>query len=461
MGAATLTATLTGDIDDFDPHTNQLIEYEWAIKLLVFDSLVRYDAKLGIVPGVARPEVSSDATEFTFHLKDGVKFTDGTPLDAAAAVKSLKRAATSKGIWASRLAGVKSFDALDPQTVVIKLKGPNAAFLDGLAHIALMAPGSFSTARSKPVGSGPFKFVSRTPNSEIVLERNDDYWGEKPAYQKLVLRPIGDEQVASTDLYSGAVDIVSTASSDLVAQVDESKAQVVRPEGSNSTSLIEFNSQRVPVEVRRAMGYAFDREAVRKIAYGGEGETKWTPLPSDMWAYKEETGYPYDVGKAKELVAQAGGDRKVTLESLTGYPEAQKMARVWQQALKKAGITLEVRTNELSAYLDKFTKRDYDAIWGYFNVSADPDSFFDVIMKPHLEDDYKSPEMEKLIAEGVSSSDEATRTETYGKLQDLLVRDLPVMPIQSRPQASLAATNVKGLAVNSLGWPLLAGVEVK
>jgi peptide/nickel transport system substrate-binding protein len=148
---------------------------KWAIKLLVFDSLVRYDEDLQIVPGVAVPTVSPDAKSYTFRLRKGVEFSDGTPLEAATAVGSLERAAGAKGIWAARLADVQGYQTPDPRTIVIRLKRPNAAFLDGLAHIALMSPRSFSTARTKPVGSGPFTFVSRTPNSKIVLESNERY----------------------------------------------------------------------------------------------------------------------------------------------------------------------------------------------------------------------------------------------------------------------------------------------
>lgn len=465
-GAAggTLTVTLPGDIDDFDPHTNQLIQYEWAIRDNVFDALVAYDENLDIVPDLAQFEASDDARTFTFRLNPSAVFSDGTPVDARAVVASLRRAASSKGVWAARLAGVASYRTPDAQTVVIGLREPNAAFLDGLTRIAIVAPSGFRDARRRPVGSGPFTFESWTPNSEIVLKRNPRYWGEKPSYETLVLRPVADEQVALNDLYAGSVDVVGSASTDLVRQVDRTKAKVVEPSASNSIALVELMGRSGALadpKLRQALAYAFDRDAVRKVAYGDRGDSGWSPLPTGSWAYAEQEGYPYDVARARALVEQAGATGKtITLELLTGNPEATKMARVWQQSLKEAGLNLKIRTSELSVWLDKYTTRDYDAIWNFFNVSGDPDSFFDIIMKPHLEDQYRNPAMQRLIAEAKGTTDQAERARLYGELQRMLVDDMPVLTVQSRPLAALTADDVTGVQVNPLGWPLLAGASV-
>lgn len=458
----TLTVTMAGDIDDFDPHTNQLIQYEWAVRENVFDALVAYDENLEIVPELAQFEQSEDARSFTFRLDPRAVFSDGAPVNADAVVRSLRRAGSSKGVWAARLAGVASYRAPDEHTVMITLREPNAAFLDGLTRIAIVAPSGYRDARRRPVGSGPFTFESWTPNSEIVLKRNPRYWGEMPAYETLVIRPVADEQVALNDLYSGSVDVVGAASTDLVRQADRSRVNVVEPSASNSIALVELMGRSGALadpRVRQAMAYAFDRDAIRKIAYGDRGESEWSPLPTGSWAYAEQEGYPYDVARARALLEEAGATgRTVTLELLTGNPEATKMARVWQQSLKEAGLNLRVRTSELSVWLDKYTTRDYDAIWNFFNVSGDPDSFFDIIMKPHLEDQYRNPEMQRLIAEAKGTTDQARRTEIYGELQKMLVDDLPILAVQSRPLAALTSKDVSGVQLNPLGWPLLAGV---
>jgi peptide/nickel transport system substrate-binding protein len=203
---AQLVVAIPGDIDNFDPDTNQLITYEYAIRTLVFSSLVKYDANLKLVPDLAQFSANAGATVFTFKLNPKAVFQDGTPVDAAAVVQALKRAAGSKGsIWAPRLADVKSYATPDTGTVVITLSKPNADFLAGLTDIAILAPSSFASTKSKPVGSGPYSFVSWTPNKQIVLQKFGKYFGTPGRAQTITEEPITDQQVALNDLYSGSV----------------------------------------------------------------------------------------------------------------------------------------------------------------------------------------------------------------------------------------------------------------
>ena len=200
----TLKVAISGDIDNFDPATNQLIAFQAAIANTVFDSLVSYDENLKIVPRLAAAyDVSPDATVFTFDLVDGATFHNGQQVTAE---------------------------------VVLTLDKPYAPFLTALTNLVILAPSSYENAVSEPIGSGPFKFINWTPNDRIILERNEGYWGQKPSYETLIFKPIPDPQVALTNLYAGEVDIVAEPSTAVFAQVDSSTAKVVRPSVSNSTS---------------------------------------------------------------------------------------------------------------------------------------------------------------------------------------------------------------------------------
>ena len=441
-----LVVALAGDIDNFDPHTNQLIIYEYAIRELVFSSLVDYDVDLNLRGDLASEfEANDDATVFTFTLDSDAVFHDGTPVDAAAVIESLERAADgTDSIWSGRLADVQSYDAPDDQTVVITLNEPNAAFLSGIASIAIVAPSGFDDASSAPVGSGPYEFVSWSANDEIVLERFDDYFGDAAATESIVYKPVTDQQVALNSLYSGDIDIVSSITSATAEQVDTDRAQIVEPTATNSLSLIEFNASGTlgDEQVRQALATALDKESIRDIAYGGGGSIQWSPIPESSWAYAEQDGYAYDLDAAAAMLEEAGAsDLSFTLEIPSGFPEAEQIARVWQASLAEIGVTLTPNVTELSVWLDAYVSRDYDATWNVFNVGADPNSFFDIIMNPHLTDDYVSPE--------VSS-----------QLQEILVEELPIMTVQFTPIYSVAATGVDGYAVNPLGWPMLTGVTV-
>lgn len=454
-----LVVALPGDIDNFDPHTNQLITYQYAVKALVFNSLVRYDTSLNIVPDLAKSfDVNADATELTFELEPDAKFQDGTAVTADAVIQSLDRAAAIKGsVWAPRLAGVEDMTAEGDTTVSITLKAPDASFLGGLTDISIIAPSGFEDVKSKPVGSGPYSFVSWKPNSEIRLERFDEYFGEKPQTKTIVEKPVADAQVALNNLYSGSVDIIASSSAATAKQVDSSRAEVVTPESSNSLSLIEFNSsgKLSDVRVRQALAYALDKAAVKGIAYGGEGESIWSPLPPSSWAYKEPEGYDYDLDKAKQLLDEAGvQDLEFTVEILSGYPDANNIARVWQESLAEIGVTLHPRVSELSVWLDHYVNRDYDATWNSFNVGPDPSSYFDIIMTPHLGDDFKNPEMSDLIGRAKETSNQEERATMYQELQDMMVEQIPVMTVQTVPATSIVSPKVSDYEMNPLGWAL-------
>lgn len=459
-----VVVALAGDIDNFDPHTNQLIIFEFAIRELVFSSLVDYDAELKLQPDLATYEVNEDATVFTFSLAPDAVFHDGTSVDADAVIASMERAGTAEdSIWSGRLADVASYEATDESTVVITLNNPDATFLAGLASIAIVAPSSFDTATSEPVGSGPYEFESWTANTEIVLTSFDDYFGDVSPTETLRLQPIADQQVALNNLYSGSVDILASASAATVSQLDADRAALVEPVASNSLSLIEFNSSGKLADpmVRQALAHALDKDSIREIAYGGGGSSSWSPLPESSWAYSAQDGYEYDLDKAATMLAAAGeSDLEFSLEVPSGFPEAEQLARVWQASLAEIGVTLNVNITEISVWLDAYVSRGYDATWNVFNVGADPHSFFDIIMTPHLADDYQNQTVSDLVLDATRVSDEATRGELYGELQQILVDELPIMIVQSTPVASIAGPDVSGYEVNPLGWALLSQVTV-
>lgn len=457
-GGGELIVAMPGDIDNFDAHTNQLIQFEWVIRSTVFDRLVTYSTDLEVVPQLAASiDVNDDASEFTFTLVDGATFHDGEPVDADAVIASLERAAGADSVWAPRLELVESLDAPDDSTVVVTLSEPYAPFLDGLVSIAILSPESFDDAVSTPVGSGPYRFVEWLPNERIVLEANDAYWGPTPALDRIEFRPIPDAQVAYTNLQAGEIHVIADAPISLVDQLGSNVAgTIVEPGFTTSTSLLELmgtTGALADVRVRQAIAHAFDHDAVRQIAYSGAGESRWSPLPSGNWAYVEQEGYPYDLDAASALLEEAGvEDLEITLEVLTGFAEAEQIGRVWQQSLAEIGVTLNIEVSELSVWLDRYVSRDYDLIWNFFNVSGDPHSYFDVIMRPHLADQYDAPEVLDLIRDAVSTSDEAERAEVYATLQDRMVEDLPVLIVQSRPLQAIVADNVSGFALNPLGW---------
>jgi peptide/nickel transport system substrate-binding protein len=458
----TLTVAVPGDITDFSPFSDDLIEYRYVIFNTVYSPLVQYTPTLGIAPALATSYSSNaNATVWTFNLRQGVTFTDGEPFNAQAAIATLKETVSTKSIFDTPLANVTSYAAPTPYKLVITLKTPYAAFLDGLAEIAMVAPKTFTNHKT-PIGTGPFKFVSWTPNSQIVLTRNDSYWGAKPAYSSLIFKPVTDTTVALTDLSAGDVDIVANVPTSAIAQISTSSATVVQPPTSNALELVEFNSSGKlgnPL-VRQALAYALDKPAVNSIAYAGKATLTWTPIAPSSFAYQNETGYSYNLAKAKSLLAQAGASHlNTTIIMPTGYPDAQQMGRVWQSSLAQIGVKLNVDVLPLTTWLTKYLATDYDMSWNEFNASADPNSFFSTIMPKHATD-FHDPQFFSLITQGVSVTSQSARAAIYDQLQNILVQDLPVMVVMRAPIISIASTKVSGYALNPLGWGLYTGIKV-
>jgi len=463
---ATLTVALSGDIDNFDPATNQLILYQSTIGNTVFDPLIGYDRNLGLVPRLAESwEFSDDATELTLTLREGATYHNGTPVTAESVIASLERSAELGGVIGTPLQRIETFEAPDPRTIRLTLSESYAPFPTALTLVFILAPDSFDSATSAPVGTGPFVFESWTPNDAIILSRNEDYWGEAPAFETMELRPVPDPQVALTNLYAGDIDIVAEPSNAVLDQVDEDRATVVRPSSSNSIAYVEMmgkSGKLADPNVRRALSHAFDREAVRLVAYSGKGEIDPSPLPTSSWAHVDLEGQPFDLDAARAALDAAGvNDLDVAIEMPAGFPEAEQMARVWQSNLAEIGVDLEISVSELSVWLDAYVSREYDMTWNFFGVSPDPHSFFDVILRPHFEGEvYDNPRVAELVEAGISTADRAAREEIYAELQEIVVNEVPVMTVQSRPVGAIVADGVRGFAMNPLGWGLYTGVTL-
>jgi peptide/nickel transport system substrate-binding protein len=465
-GATTTSSTLTiatqADINNFDPSTEQLNVFEY-IKPLIFSTVVKFGPALNIEPDLATSwTVNPNATVFTFTIRSGATFQNGDPVTAAAVAGSLKHTEGAASVFAPDLQRVKTWQILGTNKLRVTLKAPYAAFLSALADISIEAPGTYTTARAKPVGSGPYEFVSWTPNKQLVLKAWSGYYGAKPATQNLIFEPIPDPQVDLTDLYAGSVQAIVSLPATQVKAVNKSRATVVVAKSSDQLALFEFHSvgPLANPKVKQALAYALDKPAIQAIAYGGQGQIVWNPIPPSSWAYSNITGYPYNLAKAKQLLAQAGeSNLSLTVIIPAGYPEGTQTADVWQQDLRQIGVTLNVNVEQISVWLDQYVKENYQITWNVFDVKGDPDSFYTIIMDPHLASDYHNPEMLKLQAQALATGNETARAAIYKKLDNMVVNQLPVLPIQTEPLYSVVKKGLSGWSLNPLGWPTLSTVS--
>jgi len=464
----TFTVAASADIDTGDPHISQLLMYNNVIRLNVFNSLVRYSPNLDLQPDLAEKWSNPDDKTYIFNLRQGVKYHNGQEVQAKDVEFSFKRIGEKKTVFSSRVANIDKYEVVDAHTIKITLKKPQADFLDGLVFLSIVPQEVEADLAKKPVGSGPFKFVEWVPNDHITLERNADYW-EKDLVKidKLVFKIIPEAQVAVTNLQSGSVDGVLDIPVSQAVFLKNSKdvKAIIQPTSSfHLYEMLGKNSDpiRNNVKVRQALAYCLDKNAIQKTVFSGEGRQKWSFVPYGSWAYKEETGYPYDPEKAKALLKEAGLESGFEFSVIipSGYPDGEKATTIWQACLSKIGVKLNIQVQELSVWLDNYINHKYDVSWNVFPGFADPNYFVSLGLKPHFADAWKNADAEKAADDANSTLDQAKRKELYATVQDAAVADLPVIVVQEAPQASLVKPNVTGWEINPLGMVIVRGASL-
>ena len=473
MAGGTLTIASTQDIDNYDPHWNQLIAYNVLVGHNIFDYLTRLDANMNIVPALATSwDISEDGTEYTFHLRSGSQFHNGRALTADDVVFSFNRLTEQETIYANKMDPVVAIEAVDSDTVKFTLMAAWAPFLEDVSLIAIVAEETIDTISKEPIGSGPFRFVEWQPNDRIVLARNPDYHADlQPKLDELVIKILPDYAVALTNLEAGSVDAVYEVPA---ADADRFKGMegfvIQTPNASNSLFLLEMAINRYEplqdVRVRKALAMSLDKAAIQQNVYFGQGMPQFGSLPRSSWAYVDEPEtLAYDPAGAQALLAEAGYPEgfDLTIKVISGVGVMESIATIWQNGLAEAGVNLTVEIEDLSTWLDNYVGRTYQTIANWMNVGGDPHSMYDIIFKPHLQDpdSYPDEELLALIAEGAATPDLAQRKEIYQTIQARVLDEMaPVIVVQSQPLLALTTDKVHGWSMNGKGDIFFDGITV-
>lgn len=431
----TLVVGYTADPNTLDPWKATQFQ---AVHLLeqVYGTLTQLDLDLNVVPGLAEKwQYADDNTTLTLTLRQGVKFHDGKQFSSADVKSSIERIQNpdTAAVAAATVKSIKSVEAPDPQTVVLRLAAPDAGLLAGLATTNLAMLSKDDTSESigqKPNGTGAFKFSSRTASQSVTLNANDDYWGGKPKVAGLEFRIIPDQTSVVAGLQSGNVHF-ATLDDPLVARSAGDSGLKVTKTPSLSYHVLQFNARKAPLDnkdVRLAISCAIDRKQVLETAAMGEGEVVG-PITSP--AYKSDPQArpcpTRDVAKAKSLLASAGFANGVTIPAIVSqgeYATSVNEAQNLQAQLKEAGINLDVQTLESGAYVDKWIAADFSAAVALNGGRPDPDGmygrYFTSTGNLNKVAGYSSPELDKLFAEGKATTDVAARKDIYTKVSQHL-----------------------------------------
>lgn len=428
----------------------------------VVEGLLDYDFRLQPKPSLATSwEVSDDSRKFVFHLRHGVKWHDGKPFTSADVAYSIQTLRQVHPRAKTTFANVTDIATPDPYTVVITLSKPAPWLLKAFSlsetpivpkHIYDNTDVLGNPANNAPIGTGPFRFVKWVRGSYIEYERNNDYWDTgKPYLDRIVVKVISDPAARTVAFEDGSVDLSGDSPVPLsdVQRLKGDPKLALETRGYEfqaGVARIEFNLDN-PVlknlKVRQAIASALDREVIRKVIYYGYATPLASPIiPSNPYYDPTPTPYPFNVERANALLDEAGYPRKadgtrfaLTVDPLPIGDLPTRTAAYVKSALARVGITVTVRSQDLSAYLKRiYTDRDFD-----FSINGMSNLFDPVAGVARLYttsnfrrgvpftngSHYSNPEIDQLFTQVAEETDETKRKQLFSQIQRILERDLP------------------------------------
>ena len=472
-GPSTLVMIIESSPTNLDPRVGTDAQSE-RIDELIFDPLVHRDDHFNMVPWVAEKWEIPDPQTYIFHLRQGIRFHDGRPL-ASRDVKWTLDSVRDGSLITLKTTTYKLVDHIDvpnESTLIIHLSAPDGTLLYNVSDGAfgIVPYGSDKQFSRNPIGSGPFRFVLQEPDSQVVLQRNDNYWGQHAQVERVRLTIVPDATTRALELRKGSADISPSGSlsADMVSTLRRERNLEVEQQPGTVLAYLAFNL-RDPilkdVRVRQALAYAIDRGTMLHYLFGDQGRLADSVLPPQHWAYNGDVAhYPYDPDKANALLDSAGysrgkNDIRFHLTMKTSTEETTRLlAAVLQQQLRKAGIALDIRSFEFATFYADVTKGSfqlYSLRW--IGGNEDPDIFYYAFHSSSFPPKhanrsyYVNPEMDRLIDAGRNTVDQVKRKQIYAQVQQILARDLPYIDLWYFDNVVVHSRRVKNLRLNPPG----------
>jgi peptide/nickel transport system substrate-binding protein len=480
----TLVIGIAADPTGLDPEA-VLNNTSGFVMATIFDSLVKYKpGTTEVAPGVAdKWDVSADGLTYTFHLHPGIKFHDGSPLDADAVAWNVDRlfnknnpqyiynTGPAENYADFTYGDVSAYRATGKDTVEFKFKKPSAPFLNSVAMVwnGLVSPTAAAKYgkdfRNHPVGSGPFVFKEWRQRDQVILDANAAYWNGKPKVDHLIFKEYPEAQAALLALKRGEIQILGDVSTQSVPAIKSDPDLVLLTQPGLAVSGVGLPTEVPPFNdrrVRQAINYAIDKEAIDKALFQGLAVPMTSPLPEAQWGFDPALkGYPYDPAKAEALLKEAGVQLPLQVEFATynsprGYnPAGPNLAVAIQGYLKKVGIEANLRQFEIGGYLAMVRSGNYKGLMlqGFTGDNGDPDNFLGVLwgstgIPVNNWAHYRNPELDKILAEAVATPDHARRVELYRQAQKIILDDAPWAFVNSVLQVRATRKDVKGYKLN-------------
>jgi ABC-type transport system substrate-binding protein len=487
----TLTVARPLDSLALDPYRDSSATGTWVYGL-IFEPLLTLTPDMKVRPGLASASRITSPTSVRLTLRRGVKFHDGTPLDARAVKAHFDRMfnASAPGVWASFAGPIKAAEVVGDYTVRIETKEPFSPILANLAgvHGGIVSPTAVrrwgEDFGRNPVGTGPFKFVEWRSRDRIVLARNDDYWGEKPALERIVFRVIPEASARMIALRTGEVDMVLVPPVEELPALERDRNFTVSVNTSTRTVFIIMNMSQSPMDderVRRALIVGTNRKGILDNIVQGAGSAANDIMAAGIFGHapvRLDTRYPYDPRRARELLGAAdfrpgrdgimerGGSPLVLsmISSRGRFPKDAEIAEAFQAQMREIGVRVDLQIPEYAVVFSvvRAATTPFHLIlnaWG--NVTGDADHTMTTTFRSDQVPPvgwnmfrYNRPEADRLIDLARVSLSQDERRRLYERAQEIIAQDLPFIPLYNMNNVVVMRSYVKGFVPHPVEYAL-------
>ncbi|MBN2906580.1 MAG: ABC transporter substrate-binding protein [Rhodobacteraceae bacterium] len=452
----TITIGMVLEPPNLDPTAGAAAAIDEVVYANIFEGLTRFAPDGSIVPGLAASwEVNAEATTYTFHLREGVTFHDGTTMDADDVAFSLNRARAEDSTNAQKalFSGIDRVEVLDPLTVRVTLSAPNGNFPFNMAwgDAVIVAPESVDNAATAPVGTGPFTFGRWVKGDRVEIARNPAYWGAAPALEKATFKFISDPSAAFAALMAGDVDAFPNfPAPETLAQFQADPRFNVIVGSTEGETILAMNNAQPPlddVRVRAAIAHAINRQDIIDGAMFGYGTPIGTHFAPHNPDYVDLTALSaYDPEQAKALLAEAGqADLNLRL-ALPPPSYARRGGEIVAAQLRAVGITTEITNLEWAQWLEQvFKGHDFDLTI----VSHTEPMDIGIYARPDYYFQYGKPEFVALMDQLTGTTDPAARTDILKQAQTMIAEDYVNGYLFQLAKTGVADARIEGLWANA------------
>ncbi|MBV7380732.1 ABC transporter substrate-binding protein [Maritimibacter dapengensis] len=452
----TITVGMQLEPPNLDPTGGAAAAIDEVVYANIFEGLTRFGPDGSIQPALASEwEVSEDGTVYTFTLRDGVSFHDGTAMDAEDVVFSLNRARAEDSTNAQKalFAGITEVEAVDPLTVRVTLSEPNGNFPFNMAwgDAVIVAEETIEQAATTPIGTGPFTFTEWVQGDHVTISRNENYWGEAPALATATFKFIADGNAAFAAMMAGDIDVFPVfPAPELVSQFEADPRFTVIEGSTEGETILAMNNAVAPlddVKVREAISHAINRQEIidgAMFGYGTPIGTHFAPHNPDYVDLTETSNY--DPEAAKALLAEAGAEGLSLRLMLPPPTYARRGGEIIAAQLREVGIETEITNLEWAQWLEQvFTGKDFDLTIVSHTEPAD----INIYARPDYYFQYDNADFQALIADLAVESDPEARAAMNKEAQETIANDFVNAYLFQLAKVGVANANIEGLWENA------------